>query len=111
MEDLEEEGGSGDDLMLEDILVIEDFGDNQEPDIILDDLLTTPEEEISSKVLKNESSGVDSIENESDEGVSQGDVPVSKEEENITPLKGIKTILVVTTNPDEKGHPDMELPE
>merc|ERR1712181_80433 len=99
-------GGSGDDLMLDDILVIEDFGDDQEPDIILDDLLATSEEEVSSKVLKNESTGIDSIENESAEGVSQGDVPVSKEEEDvITPLKGIKTILVVTTNPD------VELPE
>jgi len=116
IEDLEKEEGSGDDLMLDDILVIEDFeeessGDNQEPDIILDDLLTTSEEEASSKVLKNESSGIDSIENESDEGVSQGDVPVSKEEEDVTPLKGIKTILVVTTNPDKIGRPDVKLPE
>merc|ERR1712192_53062 len=114
-------------------------GDDQEPDIILDDLLKTSEEEISSKVLKNESTGIDSIENESEEGVSQGDAPraentvskeeeekaltvedsnpgaeknVSKEEEDdITPLKGIKTILIVTTNPDQNGRPDVELPK
>merc|ERR1712181_12670 len=91
----------------------ESSGDNQEPNIILEDSLTTSEEEISSKVLENESSGIDSIENESGEEVLQGDVEnnVSKEEDDITPLKGIKTILVVTTNPDENGRPDVELPE
>jgi len=116
--DLEKEEGSGDDLMLDDILAIEDFeekssGNDQEPDIILDDLLTTSEEEVSSKVLKNESSGIDSIEKESDDEVSQGDAEkiVSEEEEDVTPLKGIKTILVVTTNPDQNGRLDVKLPE
>lgn len=51
-----------------------------------------------------ESAGLNSVD------VGSAENNVSREEEDITPLKGIKTILVVTTNPDENGRPDMELP-
>jgi len=138
IEDLEGEG-SADDTELDDIIVIEDFeekssGDDQELDIVLEDSIKeetedevlkgdSPKEIISPKTEQEEkektspvkdskdfaSSTTESVDvNSIDIGSAENNV--SRDEEDITPLKGIKTILVVTTNPDENCRPDMELP-
>jgi len=139
IEDLEEEG-SGDDPELDDIIVIEDFeekssGDDQELDVVLEDSVEeetedevsqgdSPKEIISPKTEQEEEEKTSTVKESKDSGfttkesadVSSVDIGsaennVSREEDDITPLKGIKTILVVTTNPDENGRLDIELPE
>jgi len=139
IEDLEGEG-SADDTELDDIIVIEDFeekssGDDQELDVVLEDSVEeetedevsqgdSPKEIISPKSEQEEEEKTSTVKDSKDSAstttesadVNSVDIGstennVSREEEDITPLKGIKTILVVTTNPDENGHPDVELPE
>merc|ERR1711990_148984 len=74
-------------------------------------------EEINREEEEGEKTFSDSKDSESVAGVNSIDVErgqnnadSNEEKENITPLKGIKTILVVTTNQD-KNDPAVELPE
>ena len=139
IEDIEEEG-SADDPELEDILVIEDFvekssGDDRELDVVLDDSIEeetedevfqgdSPKEIISPETEQEEEEKTSPVKDSKDSAstttesadvnsvdIGSAENNVSREEDDITPLKGIKTILVVTTNPDENGRPDVEAPE
>lgn len=136
IEDLEDEG-SGDDEELDDILeeilteVTEEESSTEsgqvlqsetssEPSLENDpieeaplDIGDPPKEIVSPKTEIGEEGEKTLLDSKDSESVNSVDVEGTEnkmEEEDIAPLKGIKTILVVTTNPD-KSDPDVELSE
>jgi len=110
-------------------------GDDQELDVVLEDSVEeetedevsqgdSPKEIISPKTEQEEEEKTSTVKDSKDSAstttesadvnsvdIGSAENNISREEDDITPLKGIKTILVVTTNPDENGRLDIELPE